>query len=385
MSALPDPVTLHLARRELALEKKRLLLKKDNELEFFVPHAKQAQFYSAASSHYRYARTGNRFGKSEMGAAEDVSFAIGYRPWYPVGHALRTLGIPSSPTKGCIITTDWDKSTEVFTEVEGERVGKLIKYIPKDRLVSMTKNHSGAIDRIIVRHVSGGHSIIRLDTVKSYKQNPLGQESGDNDWIHIDEPCPEGMWKAAARGMVDRGGHAWFTCTPISEPWIDQAFIPDLHDQTRSDLGVVEIPESSRWMMTGSMDDNPHNTEEFILQYMSWLTDDEKEARRNGLPLAYSGLIYKEFQWPIHVRKDPPVGWSSWDEPPADHCIYIANDYHFRKNNANLFIAVPPDGPAYIFAEIWQQHTRRRGGRNPRRASWSTIPTHHHGPVGFDT
>lgn len=341
-------------RREIEIEKRIRQLRRDNAIEFFRPHAKQEQFYAAANFRYRYARTGNRFGKSEMGAAEDVAWAIGYRPWYPPNHPLRTLGIPSRPTKGLIITTDWDKSTEVFTELSGEKVGKLIKYIPKECLGRPTRNHSGAIDHIPVKHVSGGWSVIHFDTVKSYKQNPQGTESSAWDWIHIDEPCPEGMFKAAARGLVDTGGSVWFTCTPITEAWIDQSFIPDLESQSKASIGNVILEDLSRWMMTGSMYDNPHNTEEDIKLFISWLTPEEREARINGTPLAYAGLVYKEFKWDLHVWRDKTPPFPDW-LPPRNYCIRIAVDYHFRKNDAVLFTAVSPEGHIYVYDEIWDQ------------------------------
>lgn len=347
------PTNLALLRRELALEKRLADLHKAQALSFFRPHAKQELFFANANFKYRYARTGNRFGKSEMGAAEDVAFALGYRPWYPVGHPLRTLGIPNHATKGLIITTDWDKSTEVFTEREGENLGKLFKYIPADCLGQPTKNHSGAIDRIPVKHISGGWSIIHLDTVKSYKQNPLGQESSVWDWIHIDEPIPEEMWKANARGLVDRKGSAWFTCTPLTEPWIDSAFIPDLESQSKDIAGVISNDVASRWMMTGSMDDNPHNTPDAIALFLSWLTDEEKECRRHGVPTAYSGLVYKEFSWNDHVLRDPPRGWTEWAFPPANFTLRGHIDYHPRKPHAVPFIATSPDGYHYIYNEIW--------------------------------
>jgi hypothetical protein len=357
MTTIPGPTDLLLARRELALERKAKFLREENLIYFYSPHPKQVTFHSNANFHYRYARTGNRFGKSEMGAAEDVAYALGFRPWIPEGNPLRTLGIPQYPTKGLIVTTDWDKSTEVFTELEPPQIGKLFKYIPKHRLGRPTKNHSGAIDRIPVRHQSGGWSLIRLDTVKSYKQNPTGQESGDNDWIHVDEPIPEGMWKAVARGLVDRKGHAWFTCTPIEEPWLDLAFIPDLQDQTSADVPTTAFPETSRFIMTGTMDDNPYNDPESIALYMSFLTDEEKDARRRGIPLAYSGLVYKEFIWDEHVYQDADGPWKKTWTPPADHCIRIAVDYHFRKNDAVLFTAIspPPEERIYIYHEIWKQ------------------------------
>lgn len=88
---------LALARRALELERRKLELLRENQIEFYCPHPKQADFHAAALYHYRYARTGNRFGKSEMGACEDVAYALGYRPWIPEGNPRRTLGIPPHP------------------------------------------------------------------------------------------------------------------------------------------------------------------------------------------------------------------------------------------------------------------------------------------------
>lgn len=343
---------LLLLRRELVLTKREAELRLGNQIAFYSPHEKQKTFHDAAIFRYRYARTGNRFGKSEMGAAEDVSFALGFRPWIAEGDPLRNLGIPLHPTKGLIITTDWDKSTEVFTETEGDQLGKLFKYIPKRCLGTPTKNHSGAIDRIPVRHITGGWSMIHLDTVKSFKQNPLGQESGSHDFIHIDEPIPEAMWIAIARGLVDRGGRAWFTCTPLTEPWIDQAFVPDMESQNKVSVSVSNIA-LSRFMMTGSMDDNPHNKTEDIESFMSFVPKEQQYTRRTGIPAAYSGIVYKEFNWDVHVMRDVPLGWKNWRTPPDDYTIRAAIDYHPRKPHAVLFVATSPKDVHYVYEELW--------------------------------
>lgn len=354
MLASPPPVDLLLARRELALTKRLVEVRRENQLQFYAPHPKQNNFHSAALYHYRYARTGNRFGKSEMGAAEDVAFALGYRPWIPEGDPLRTLGIPPYPTKGLIITTDWDKSTEVFTEVAvGPTKGKLFKYIPKNAFINSEKNHSGAIDTIRVRHISGGVSVIRLDTVKSFKQNPLGSESGDNDWVHIDEPIPVEMYRAVIRGLIDRDGRVWFTCTPLTEPWIDETFIPDMEQQSQDKIENVVI-HGDFWMMTGATDDNPHNNAEAIERVMMQYPEEERETRRSGTPKAYFGLVYgHEFDWPTHVRKETPLGWKNWATPPDDFSKRFAIDYHPRKPHHVMFIATSPQEYQFIYHEIF--------------------------------
>ncbi len=355
---LPLETRLRLARRQLALERRKLELLQENQIEFYNPHPKQRDFHSAAVYHFRYARTGNRFGKSEMGAAEDVAYALGYRPWIAEGDPARTVGIPRHPTKGLIVTTDWDKSTEIFTSQEdGPNLGKLFKYIPSSKVLGTTKNHSSAIDSIKVQHISGGVSVIHLDTVKSFKGNKLGVESSAWDWAHFDEPLPEAMFKGIVRGMIDRGGRFWFTCTPLEEPWIDELFVPDTEMQTRNDL---KIQHGDFWMMTGATSDNPHNKSEDIDRIMSLYTAEERDTRLTGIPRAYSGLVYKEFQWDKHVgrvKEDrtpiPPVGWASWDHPPDNYTLRFAIDYHPQKNHHVLFIATSPWEYQFVYAELW--------------------------------
>jgi hypothetical protein len=341
-----------LKRREVQLERRLVELRRDRRIFFYVPHAKQELFHNAADFHYRYVRTGNRWGKSTCGGTEDTAFALGYRPWLSETDPRRTLGIPRHPTKGLIVTTDWDKSTEVFTSTEeGPSQGTLFRYIPKDCLIDFTKNHSGAIDCIRVRHVSGGTSTIHLDTVKSFKQNPLGQESSAWDWVHFDEPVPEPMFNAIIRGMIDRDGRCWFTCTPLEEPWIDAKFIPNLELQS---LETVDAHHGDFWMMTGKTDDNPHLDAAAIERVMQNYSEDERETRRSGIPKAYSGLVYKEFEWGVHVRRNPPYGWKDWTSPPADHAIRFAIDYHPRKPHHVLFISTSPNEYHYVFAEIFE-------------------------------
>lgn len=348
-----DPATLVAKERMATLMRERKTLREQNGIAFYVPHRKQDLFHRAGNFRFRYVRTGNRFGKSDMGAAEDVAWALGERPWYDEDDPARYEGIPERPTKGLVICADWDKATEIFTSKDsGLGLGKIFKFLPKHAFVTSTRNHAGAIDKIVVRSKWGGHSTIYFDTVKSYMQNPMGHESSNWDWIHVDEPCPHQMWKAVSRGLIDTAGSAWFACTPITEPWINDFFIPSRRAFVDKDAANVF---NNRWVVVGSSRDNPYLSEEAIAEYESGLTPDERRCRIEGIPLAMSGLVYKGFKHEEHVYREVPKGWKDYNDPPQDYTVRYAIDPHPKTPHAVLFAATAPTGEVFFFAELFRQ------------------------------
>lgn len=290
-------------------------------------------------------RAGNRFGKSHMGCAEDCGWVLGERVWYPVGDPCRTAGIPRHPVKGLVITTDWDKVDEIWTSERGDNPGKLWKFLPSDSVVSKKRNHSGAIETVEIRsQIHSGTSLLRFDTVKSFMSNPQGVESSDWDFIHVDEPCPEKMFKGAARGLMDRGGSVWFTLTPLREPWINDFFFPqDTGGNLRDDV----------WAIDGTTYDNTTLSPEGIRDFELTLTDDEKQCRLFGIPMHLAGLVYKAFNWDRHVLKDLPLGWTDWMSPPKDWPLYVHIDPHPQTPHAVLFCTVMPTGERVYFHDIF--------------------------------
>lgn len=339
-----NPELFIIRRQQAALMKKRIAAIKSNPMAFYRPHTKQDAFHQAGIRFKRrMVRAGNRFGKSEMGCKEDMAWNFGERAWYPADHPARRGGIPQHPVKGLLITTDWDKVDEIWTTERGDSPGKVWRSMPDGGLKSKKRNSIGCIDTI---EFSSG-SIMKFDTVKSFMSNPMGSESSDWDYIHVDEPCPEQMFKAAARGLIDRGGSAWFTLTPLSEYWINDYFFPaDTGGKARDDV----------WAIDGSIYDNPYLPPDAIEEFIRLLTDDEKQCRVFGIPLHLTGLVYKEFSWDKHVLKDVPKGWASWTNPPANYTIYYAIDTHPRTAHAVLFLAVSPLGAMFVYNEIFE-HT----------------------------
>lgn len=355
-------------------------------LDFYVPHAKQDKFHSTGDKTGRYCRTGNRGGKTKCGAAEDVSFCVGGRTFYRksfdvidgqknvvrrhVGsrdHELVRKGIPQYPVKGLLVVADWDKAKDIFTGRDGsyETWGELFQLIPREAIEKVHLSRGGHVDQIHIKRLTefgGGVSSLSIDTVESYKHSKMSQESSDFDFIHIDEPCPRPMFVANSRGLADRRGKYWFNCTPIDELWIDSMFTPpgqySVKDAAEG-LSFLTADGASRYMITWSMRDNPWMTEEGIRDFESNLTREERQCRIDGLPLAFAGLIYKEFIYDLHVLCDVPKGWNDYHLPPKDYTIRVWWDYHTRLPQAVLFFATDPKGRVFVYDELFDDNLIR--------------------------
>jgi len=329
---------------------KRIQLVKDDGLKYYNPHPKQDAFHRAGRFKRRAVFAGNRFGKSDCGAAEDVAQAVGERTWYPPNDPARTAGIPRHAQKICVICNDWGKVDEIFTSERGARPGKLWRLFPRGFVKSKRRNHSGAIETI----EGENGSIIQFETVESFKKNPQSIESSDWDVIHVDEPCPKQMFDAAARGLVDRNGSAYFTLTALKERWIPDMFFGEEDADTIISRGTATIFNTHFWSITGSIWDNCYLSEEAILLFLNNLDDpEERECRETGIPLQFAGLIYKEFRRDLHTLLKLPDGWSDFDQPPLDWPVYILVDPHPQTPVAALLTTVSETGRKYIFNEVW--------------------------------
>lgn len=371
MPALADIETL---ANVAALEEELRLLKalkanrEENGLAFYEPHLKQHQFHTCSYTG-RFLCTGNRFGKSDCGIAETLAYALGGRIWYKndfdiidgsrnvvqrhIGrpdHPFITQGIPQRPLKILVLVVDWDMAKEVFTGREGsfDTWGKLWKMLPKEAYVGHTNGGRGdRITKIEIKRpdeYGGGISTITFDTVESYKHNRMGAESKDWDLIHVDEPVPESLFQAHSRGLMDRDGKFYFTCTPLSEMWIYDIFRPPVGQELLTD---------DTFMIEGSIYDNPYRNEEGVRKFEARLSPEERECRLMGKPLNLAGLVYKEFT-SDHVLQVPPANWKEFWLPPQDYTIRCAWDVHgARIPQANLFAATAPDGTVFIYDELF--------------------------------
>lgn len=384
MKKITDSVDLELLKKKVlkARKLKRIqdALKRKKAvfgLPFYRPHYHQHKFHTNGDKKRRLAESGNRSGKSQMGVAEDCAWLLGERPWYKhsfdiytrdpnaqekrkvlrhegsVNHPYVKKGIPPVPNKILVLVNDNDIINEVFTG----KTGKVWEYLPEGFVTKKVKNNMGTT---VALECENG-SLLQFDTIKSYIINPQGHESKDWDAIHVDEPCPQDMWNANARGLLDRNGSAWFTLTPLREPWISEYFFPDDHDADNRpeeffkdlELDNGELLKAYSYALRWSMDENPYNSAEAIQSYLSTLDEDEREARRLGIPLAFAGMVYREFdKGGRHILEEVPKGWKDFDQPPKDCVIFASIDTHPKTDFHCLLMAVDSNDNMFLYDEI---------------------------------
>jgi hypothetical protein len=356
------PDLAEVTERRLLLERKkrllsqRELLRQDFGLCFYHPYSlkdgtpgPQERFHRAGAFKHRLWEAGNKGGKTHGGTAEDCAFLLGERPWYAKTDPARTLGIPQKPNVGLIIAAKWDKVGDLFTgqTSDPKTTGRVWQLLPRGFVKRTKRNHSGVISYIECYN----GSILRFDTVQSFESDPGGSESSDYDFIHVDEPCPQGMYKAHARGLIPTDGKDWFLLTALKEPWIHDMFFPSR--RIKFDASSAPLITGSKWAIRSSTYDNTTLTPEAIKDFEDSLTADERQCRIHGIPLELSGLVYKEFNWDTHVLQQVPVGWANYNDPPLSYTIYVAIDPHPQTPHAVLFLAVAPTGEWFLYDEIF--------------------------------
>lgn len=379
---LPTEIDLEERARELRADIERLkkikALRDAYGINFYRPHWKQHKFH-ICDAVGRYGRTGNRFGKSEMGIAEDIAYCMGGRMWYretfdikngrrevvehhvgSLNHPYVTVGIPRHAVKGLLLVVDWDMAKKIFTNHtdDPKTCGKLFKLLPREAIGNVHQSRGGHIDQIEIKRPTefgGGVSTLTIDTIEAWKHNKLGSESADWDFIHVDEPVPEPMFEGFSRGLMDRNGRYWFTCTPLSEMWINDRFTPNrlriVADTGDNGFEFEKEGKVKHFIISGSTYDNPYRNDLGVEAFAASLSSEQRATRLDGKPAAYAGLVFSEFEYDAHVLQKVPAGWKAWNEPPLNYTIRVWWDDHIRLPQALLYFATAPNGTVFVYNE----------------------------------
>lgn len=112
--------------------------------------------------------------------------------------------------------------------------------------------------------------------------------------IHYDEEPRHDIFRESIARLIDVGGDQIFTMTPLlGLSWVFERFYEPWQERLPEADGVTVI--------VVDMDDNPHLSERGKQQALAQYTGEEREARKSGRFVHFSGLIYPQFKRDRHV------------------------------------------------------------------------------------
>ncbi|MDY6893834.1 MAG: terminase family protein [Thermotogota bacterium] len=345
----------HLSREEkenyLLLLKEKNARLRHNRIEQYYPssgklsrdkYVKHMKFFQLGNEFSeRCIMAANRIGKSEgIGAYELTLHATGrYPDWWEGKRFSKPI---SAWAAGTTSTTARDI---VQFKLIGPPEDKGTGLIPKKYILKTTPKAGGvpnAVDTILVKHISGGISRIKI---KAYAEGRKSFEGTEQDIIWLDEECPEEIYTECYIRTMTTNGIILLTFTPLQGiTKTVKSFLPDGQ--------IKEGSNGNKYLVIATWDDAPHITEKQKAAYYAALPPHQKEARSKGIPTLGSGSIYPileeniiidDFGIPSHWLKcySLDVGWKKtaclWGaKDPATNICYLYSEYY--KGQAEPFV-----------------------------------------------
>ena len=345
------------------LEKIEQQLRDENPLIFLEMNEMQKKFIQVKNNRgltpkRRLDESGNKGGKTEIGIAEDIAHAFGFRPWLDEDDPDYKIDI-KVPNKGLIGCETMAHSVPEKIEPTLKRlIPGLCKYTPK-------KSPQGKWEKVTIHILPNGEKCESEMFIRSYDQEPSTFEGIDYDWIHWDEPPPKPILQAAERGKIVTNAPSWFTMTPLKEAYIYDEYSLKSGNSGGDDdeIAVIrgeiwdncidwcykcdlDIPDNrkqdERQNLIRPIKNCPHCnrtmgfiTKDGIIEYLKTLDPEEREAREKGLWKHLSGLVYKVLDRDVHNYEDFPI--------PRNWMKIEGIDPHDAAPTCYLFGAVSPE------------------------------------------
>lgn len=275
----------------------------------------------------------NRIGKSEgIGAYELTLHLTGKYPEWWTGKRF------NKPIKAWACGTTGTTARDIVQfKLLGNPEEQGTGMIPGELIVKTTPKAGGvpnAVDTILVKHLSGGLSRVKI---KSYAEGRKSFEGTEQDIIWLDEECPLTIYAECLTRTMTTNGHIIFTFTPLAGLTDTVlAFLPKGKIQDHS--------EGSKFLIMATWDDAPHITDAQKTKLYNSLPPHQREARSKGIPQLGSGAIYPiietdiicdPFEIPVYYPRAyaMDVGWNKtaalWGAiDPETKTIYIYSEYY---------------------------------------------------------
>lgn len=236
---------------------------------------------------------GNRVGKTMAAGTEIAYHLTGEYPDWWEGHRF------NGPIRA-LASGDTHETTRDIIQLKmlGATTDKPEDFgtglIPGDSIKGVVpRPHvKGAVEKIVVRHVSGQDSELWL---RSYEQGREIFQGFELDIFWADEECPQDVYEEAMVRLMTRNGLALLTFTPLNglTPLVQELMKPasDFTDEDDPD-GLKRLAARDRLIVQCGWDDVPHLSAESKAKLLAKLAPHQREARTKGVPALGSGAIY---------------------------------------------------------------------------------------------
>lgn len=315
-----------------------------NRLAQYAPYPKQIEFHEAGKTkRERLLMAANQVGKTIAGGGEAAIHLTGRYPKDWNGHRFpRPIKMWAGGVTN-LTTRDVVQAKLVGAPQRQEEWGT--GFIPRDAIVGKPTRSLGipdGIDTIQVRHVTGAVSHLAF---KSYEQGREKWQADTLDALWFDEEPPEDIYtEGKTRMNAVPDARAWITFTPLKG--MSEVVKSFVLNQNHPDRAVI----------TMTIDDAPHFSEEqkriIIASYAPW----EIEARTKGVPSLGSGRIFpvteESIRWtatalPKFFKRivgldfgwDHPTAavWLTWDVD--SDTLYVTDCYRVREQTPVIHAA----------------------------------------------
>lgn len=240
------------------------------------------------------------------------------------------------PNRGRIITTATAAQT-VYDE-------ELAKWMPQGRYRAKKNGHKF---NQVYQGLGGGEF-----DILTHDQDPMQGESVTLDWAIGDEPMSRRHF-SALKSRFRFGGIIIFVLTPLEgAAWMQHQLLSP--DRLGKDVFHIRLSAEVNCIQHGTRGLMEHSALEDMWRDFD---EDELEARRDGLPLALSGSIYKNFRMNGHVMDFLPIYYQDcWDKKLFT--LWQTIDPHDRKPWFITWRAVFPNGNSFAVGE-WPDDSMR--------------------------
>lgn len=321
---------LHALLRELYAYKKAY---NEQKIVFFrpLPQGDQKAFFAGQEAVVRVVLGSNRSGKTACGAVEAIAHMLGFRPWLPKDHPLRTVRLPGGvpipvPNVGRIIAQNYTQA------IDQTIMQKFNEWLPRFYVKRIRNNNKGVPVSIELTN----KSIVYLMTDD---QDDMAFEGPFGHWFWGDEPFGNRKYTGLKRGLVDHNGHCWLTLTPLDQPWIKDTLV----DRAGDPGSGVELYKFSIW--DNCVENGGYLERAAIESFLSDIKEDELEARLHGEFLHLAGRVYKTWK-PQEPFWMPPI-----DLPDTWPRAMFA-DPHSKKPLCMMWVAFSPSGRKYVYRAV---------------------------------